>query len=543
MDRSSIRTTWFLLILLATACVTWFPTWSEPFAEDDYLFLEAVDGAGIGTLLSYFGKEGVMDHHYRPLSDPLFFALLRALFGLNPIGYHVLLTLLHVVTALLVVRLARLLGYGPWAGWVAALLYVTRDFSFPSLVWASGISDIGSATFALASVTLFVRACQRRSRRDHVLSVVFFACAVLTKETAIVVIGLHAVLYLFLSRVSAPAAGRADTADGRAGGVGFLSLIWPYLAVGLPLAFIQFSGARFEEGYGKALYTLEPGSHMFRIWPAYLTWCVVGIRELVGWPGYFALGIVLYIGLVAVLAAGVYAMVTRANDRGVAATALLVLLWFAVAVLPALLAPKRILTNYLAIAAVGPCLGLGVGAVATLSGGRRVRRLGSWVMIILLLVSGPLLVRAKAAGHLASGGWVDGAKARQMDRVLDDLTRRVLPAPAAGGRIVLFGAVHYDLRVLGNPRGDGFGIQQVLASAVRVRYGREDLELLSLPGVAQATPEMLNIVLSLVREQPRSTYVVETLPAVRDLTGRAVAVAGRHGDHRALRRALLAGTG
>ena len=48
------------LIIAAVVALTWFPTWDEPYAEDDFLYLEAHVGADWPTLLGYFAHEGVM---------------------------------------------------------------------------------------------------------------------------------------------------------------------------------------------------------------------------------------------------------------------------------------------------------------------------------------------------------------------------------------------------------------------------------------------------------------------------------------------------
>jgi hypothetical protein len=87
-----------------------------------------------------------------------------------------------------------------------------------------------------------------------------------------------------------------------------------------------------------------------------------------------------------------------------------------------------------------------------------------------------------------------------------------------------------DVRVLGDPRGAGFGPQQVLASAIRVRYGRDDLEVLSLPPVDRSPPAAFDAVHALLMERPETTRVIVAGENVRDLTPEALAVLGAGGD-------------
>ncbi len=536
LKHAPIRMSWLLLILAAAAAITWFPTWDEPYAEDDYLFLEAVDGKSPGELLQYFWREGVMDHHYRPLSDPLFFAFVETLFGRSAFGYHALLMLLHVFSGLFIYRVACLIRMHPWAGVAAALFYVTRDFSFPSFIWASGISDVGSAVLALASLRFFGHWCLDGLRRDRLLSIFFFVCSILTKETAIVVIGLYVLLFLALDhRKIIPAARRS----GRPLFVRLAVAIWPFLAIGLPLAIAQFTGARFEEEYGRRLYMLSPGLHMIRTWPSYLLWSLVAIREQLPIRGvYLAVALIGGGAFVVALWRTVRAFASRRMVGGATGLVLFALVWFTVAIFPALLAPDRVLTNYLAIAAVGPALMLGAAFVAALRTQQVALRVLVGIVGTALLVAGPVVGHLKAADRLDSGGWVNLTKARRMAAVLEELATETLPNPATNARIIVLGALEYDLRVLGNPRGEQFGIQQVFASALRVRYGRTDIESLSLPGLSDATPEVLNIVLTVMHTEPQTTHVIDTSGETRDVSALVRGVIDRGGDHRALARAL-----
>ncbi len=125
-----------------------------------------------------------------------------------------------------------------------------------------------------------------------------------------------------------------------------------------------------------------------------------------------------------------------------------------------------------------------------------------------------------------------------MDRVVEALVTEVLPAPVPDGRLLVFGAAAFDIRVLGDPRGRGFGGKTLLASALRVHYRRKDLEVWSLPRVDQLSPATLTWVHGFFRDRPAATYLITTTGSVRDRTRAASAVISRDGGSRALRRAL-----
>jgi len=505
------------LVVLAALVLVWIPTWDAPYAEDDYLFLDAVTGATVDDLAGYLTGEGVMDHHYRPLTDPLAFAALRAAFGTWPGGYHLLLLGLHGLSALLVARIAGRLGLGVLGAGVAALLYVTRDLSFPSLVWASGLSDVLSATLALGAVALFLggRAGGRTVR--VVLAGVCLVGAQLAKELAVVTLG----LLVLVECVRPGGAGLTGRGVLRA-----LAAVAPYAVAAVPIAVVQWRMARFDEAGGQALYALSFGPHVLTSWGIYLLWSVVGVAELHATT--------LARGLAVLVGAGTVVVVAL-RRRGLPGLVPAGLLWFTLAIAPALLAENRVHTSYLALAAVGPVLAL--AALLTREGGMRLPRSGAILLTGLVVISAGL-VHLKDRGVLASGGWVDPVRAERMHRVVTSLVDEV-PDPPPGARMVIFGGLGYDLRVLGDPRRAGFGVQQVLPSAIRAVYGRRDLDALSLPPVVASAPGVFDLVIGLVREDPIRVRVVMGERPPRDVTDRVIEVVRRGGTAAHLRAALL----
>jgi hypothetical protein len=549
--------------------LTFLPTWDEPYAEDDYLFLEAITRPDAPPPLSYFWREGVMDHHYRPLSDPLFFALVHGIFGSRPVGYHLFLTVLHILAGWFLYCLGRRLGVGATGATIAALLFVTRDFLFPSHIWASGVSDIGSAMFALASLAAHARSLEVGGVRYRVLAAALTLLAVLTKETAVVLIVLHLLLAAyFASCRPASAFAQAVPRSRRGFTAALIRAVAPFFLVAAPIAIAQVTRAEFEEAYGRRLYAMEVGWHTVERLPMYLVWSLAAVKEI--FEGAIARAVasgVVYGGIVLLFVAAARARGRRTLRRsspasaGVARDAAigdssdarstrwvlaggLAALAFVVAISPALLAAKRILTNYLAVAGVVPCLLVGCAAAAAFRSRGPIRRAGAGLAIGLLLL-GPLLVGAKDKGRIEPGGWVRLDRSRVLAHVANAAAGSLVPHPGPGARIVIFGATEYDLRVLGDPRGEGFGVQQVLASALRVRYGRSDLETLSLPPIDRSPPQVFGLVLGLMRDRPQATHVLATTmrahatePQTHDVTALVRAASGPAGSPQTLEEAL-----
>jgi hypothetical protein len=128
--------------------------------------------------------------HYVPLSW-MTLGLDYLLWGMNPAGYHATNLLLHAVNAVLVYFLARrLLGVeSPIGATVAALAFAIHPLRVESVAWITERRDMLSLLFSLVSVLLYLRALGEATRFRHryVWSLVAYACALLSKATAVTV--------------------------------------------------------------------------------------------------------------------------------------------------------------------------------------------------------------------------------------------------------------------------------------------------------------------------------------------------------------------
>ncbi len=525
--------------ILAVAIVTWLLSWRAPFAEDDYLFLDAMLDADVSTWVGYLGGEGVMDHHYRPLSDPLFFGVLLRGLGGHPLAYHILLTLAVAVSGVLIADLGRRVGLDARAAWAAGCLYVSRDFLFPSMVWASGVSDVGSTLWSLAFLDLHAAGFRpsggggRRGVRRRLLAALALVLALGTKETAIVSVALAFLVSWHLSPAFPTDAGRGP-GDGLAARAATAARsIWPYVLVAIPFAIVQLSIARFESGAGAELYRLTPGLHTVTRWPVYAVWSLAGVRELADVPALRrTIAVAGYAALAALTWTALRSGRTSGGDRSAHEWSTLArfgVVWLIVSVSPALLAPSRFHTNYVGLGAAGV-----VWTVASaLFPGRAPSRLvartpvsltvspGRAAVFVLIVVLGMGLVVAKSMGRLESGGWVSLPKAERLDEHLHTLRTDLAPDPVPNATLVLFDALGDDVRVLGDPRRRGFGVQSTVASAVRFAYRRPDLEVLVYPPLEATAPEAFSVLYEIARAAPDRVHVIDLAGPPADLTDAA----------------------
>jgi tetratricopeptide (TPR) repeat protein len=142
--------------------------------------------------------------YYRPMF--VAWSMLNyALFGLRPWGWHLGAVLLHVGAVVSVFWLARRLGIEYWAAAVAALVFALHPVHIEPVAWVSAASDTMVTLFSALAFVAFLNArdSERRAARREmaawwIASLVLLACALLTKEMAVVIavlVGIYAWLH------------------------------------------------------------------------------------------------------------------------------------------------------------------------------------------------------------------------------------------------------------------------------------------------------------------------------------------------------------
>ncbi len=140
-----------LVLLIALA---YLPAWRAGFIWDDdaYVTQNALLTAPDGLARIWFSA------HHQSQYFPLAYSTLRferALWGLDPQGYHAVNVLLHVFNALLLWRLLRRLAV-PGA-WLAAAIFALHPVQVESVAWITELKNVQSNLFYLLAVLAWVR--------------------------------------------------------------------------------------------------------------------------------------------------------------------------------------------------------------------------------------------------------------------------------------------------------------------------------------------------------------------------------------------------
>ena len=154
-----------------------------------------IDDSGI---MKFYGSEKLTlldvlrpgeGYYYRPVTALSFYLDYRLL-GQNPIWMHLENILIHTSNAVLVYLLASrfLFGAAKALPLVAALAFAVHPVNSEAVSWIAGRTDPLAALFVLLSALSLLKGLDTGKIRHTILSVLFLAAGVMTKETAILFI-------------------------------------------------------------------------------------------------------------------------------------------------------------------------------------------------------------------------------------------------------------------------------------------------------------------------------------------------------------------
>jgi protein O-mannosyl-transferase len=178
------------LVLVAATFVAYMPAMRAGFIWDDQAHVTNnvnLRSAG-GLWRIWFEPEASQQYYPLQLSS---YWLEFHLWGLHPLGYHLVNVLLHAGNAILLWQVLRRLQV-PGA-WLAAAIFAVHPVEVESAVWISERKNVLSGMFYLLALLAFFRyrppaafaGKDRRSDcRSYLLGLFLFACALLSKTVA-----------------------------------------------------------------------------------------------------------------------------------------------------------------------------------------------------------------------------------------------------------------------------------------------------------------------------------------------------------------------
>jgi len=222
-----------LLVLLA-----YLPSLRGGFFSDDFFYVvgnQTLQSLPLTRLWEPFvGRTNPIE--FLPIRD-LSYRIDMALFGLEPVGYHLHNLLLYalccVATWLCCRATLRLLGVagrpGAWMSAVVTILFAVHPAHVETVAWISGRKELLSGLFALLALWQFAKGIlpERPDWKRLPLSYGLFLLALMSKSTALPVVAVAAMMAAVRYR-SRTAIGRAALALAP---MALLAVVWLWLAV------------------------------------------------------------------------------------------------------------------------------------------------------------------------------------------------------------------------------------------------------------------------------------------------------------------------
>ena len=183
-----------LLAFLAAIFVFYFPALSGEFIWDDVILSEEEaihNWSGLWSIW-FAPSEIVREKHYWPMTYTTFW-LEHKLFGLSPIGYHIVNCILYFTNVVLIWRLLlRLEVPGAWA---ISMLFTVHPLHVESVAWVIEQKSLLSALFYLGSVHVWLRFRESPNSKTYALALGLYVLGLLSKS---IVVTLPATLLVLL---------------------------------------------------------------------------------------------------------------------------------------------------------------------------------------------------------------------------------------------------------------------------------------------------------------------------------------------------------
>ena len=189
---------WPCVIIGLLVTLVYLPSFSGGFILDDHALIKSNPYIREPhSLISYFSQEdGIVqsenrpeEHtgYYRPLAN-LTYRMDYRLWGMKPQGFRATNVVLHLLTSFVLCRLLLFLVNDRQAAFWAALLYAIHPVNTESVSWVCARNNILVTLFFLIAFYLYVKGLERTWRLYAVISAMFFAMAVLSKELGLLLL-------------------------------------------------------------------------------------------------------------------------------------------------------------------------------------------------------------------------------------------------------------------------------------------------------------------------------------------------------------------
>ncbi|HXX62153.1 MAG TPA: hypothetical protein VEO56_00025 [Bacteroidota bacterium] len=389
-------------LLAATVLLLYLPLIQFPFVQDDWALLHQFTFQPAQSIIHLIISPGG-SLFYRPLGI-LYCWLVYLLFGLHPLGFHLLSLLALMACAFIVVAVAYEFTGDRLVSWTSGFLFATSaNVLIDPQMWLSGVFDIGATVGGLLCLYAFLR-------NRFALSALYYMAAVGFKESM--------AMMFFVVLTWTLLKGRGSSHEKQTVRQSFDELKWHG---------VVFVGFLAHQAFGASVFALQDthpyaarllGTHIGTNFLYYSLWALqatLPLKNLLfsSLEGLTVLCIAAFLPAL-LFAAGIWHRHKAGQHPSAAAhDALFTAIWFLLLLYPALTLKGHLIRYYLLVAL--PPLAIGVSLLmkftSQIVGGTQ----GGTVLACFLLITGNLTDAAVHVGRRVSLGVRDGAHISNTD--------------------------------------------------------------------------------------------------------------------------------
>lgn len=219
---------WPYIIILVATYVLYLKTlsFSFIFGDDNVMILDRqtllIHFKNIVNIFSY-AYTAPDGYFYRPLLEASFF-IDSFWVGISPFVYHLTNVLLHCGVCCILFIFLKRLQFSKGKSLLYTLLFCVHPVNVHAVAWIPGRNDTLLALFVLSSVIFFIEYLRTRQGAYLLLHLIFFACGLFTKESALAV-SIVCVLYACMMHKDKPVLSLRWILYGWTG----IAIVWFYL--------------------------------------------------------------------------------------------------------------------------------------------------------------------------------------------------------------------------------------------------------------------------------------------------------------------------
>lgn len=190
----------FLVIFLTILASLYLykDSFSAYFFQDDWFTFSISKASNLKEFFHFFiPRTDII--YYRPLGMQLPFFIIRSLFGLNPIAFHVLAFFTHIFNIFLVYYLIKLINKNNYIALLTSFLYGTSAIHYIPFYWFSTFPFILGPTIFLISLIFYLKSIINHQNLFR-YSVIFFILGIFVNELMVTFPFILILMCLFLNQ-------------------------------------------------------------------------------------------------------------------------------------------------------------------------------------------------------------------------------------------------------------------------------------------------------------------------------------------------------